>query len=390
MSCAHVRDLYSPYLEGELDADDRAQFEAHVNLCEPCSERLGDLESAMGAIADLPRHPVPRSFAEDVLAKVAADTPGAAESARPFPWVAVGRWAAGVLLGITLCLAGIQLFMEVGPDPDVALVERQRTERQLQAIQGALEKLESSRREQQAEFRVDQEKARETLRALGESHKQLEGRIAENANALDRSSREREALLEQRIDDLAKMLVADRRSNDAEIDSLKREIIIAISERGMRDAEPTVAKSEATTEQEADAELAEGEGLTRPPGLGLAVEYYWEDDHLVWQQDKTHPQYISTLFTIYDSAGAEASDRALWELDKLFAKATAHLGPESEENSLIKRWFGTEIDAEPVDPKLVERERVEVYRKFWIEELRTEPEAESGSEEESGDAGTDA
>ncbi len=54
MNAAHVEELLSAYLEGDLDANGVAEVEAHLRLCPDCSDLLEAVGGAREALAALP------------------------------------------------------------------------------------------------------------------------------------------------------------------------------------------------------------------------------------------------------------------------------------------------------------------------------------------------
>jgi anti-sigma factor RsiW len=61
MSCQELVELVTAYLEDALPADDRARFDAHLELCPPCVEYLAQFERTVQAVGlaspDLDRTP---------------------------------------------------------------------------------------------------------------------------------------------------------------------------------------------------------------------------------------------------------------------------------------------------------------------------------------------
>ena len=53
ISCREVVELVTAYLDGALDADTRARFEAHLELCGPCVEYVEQIRatSRLAAVA---------------------------------------------------------------------------------------------------------------------------------------------------------------------------------------------------------------------------------------------------------------------------------------------------------------------------------------------------
>jgi anti-sigma factor RsiW len=61
ISCREVVELVTTYLDGSLDADTRARFEAHLELCGPCVEYVAQIRAtsrlAAAAVAELEVRP---------------------------------------------------------------------------------------------------------------------------------------------------------------------------------------------------------------------------------------------------------------------------------------------------------------------------------------------
>lgn len=54
MSCRELVDLVTEYLEGALDADTHARFEAHLEMCEGCVSYLEQMRSTVRVLGALP------------------------------------------------------------------------------------------------------------------------------------------------------------------------------------------------------------------------------------------------------------------------------------------------------------------------------------------------
>ena len=70
ISCREVVELVTAYLDGALDADTRARFEVHLELCGPCVEYVEQIRAtsrlAAVAVAELRRAPRSRRAAERI------------------------------------------------------------------------------------------------------------------------------------------------------------------------------------------------------------------------------------------------------------------------------------------------------------------------------------
>jgi len=64
MTCERMEELLSAYLEGELAAAERAEFEAHLAACPECAELVGLMRETMAAAASFPEvEPSPALYA---------------------------------------------------------------------------------------------------------------------------------------------------------------------------------------------------------------------------------------------------------------------------------------------------------------------------------------
>jgi anti-sigma factor RsiW len=61
ISCREVVELVTTYLDGSLDTETRARFEAHLELCGPCVEYVAQIRAtsrlAAAAVAELEVRP---------------------------------------------------------------------------------------------------------------------------------------------------------------------------------------------------------------------------------------------------------------------------------------------------------------------------------------------
>ncbi len=69
MNCEQVFEQLSALLDGELNAEERAQLQAHLDGCPRCRALLEELRQTDAAMADL-RQPPPADFAQGVLDRI--------------------------------------------------------------------------------------------------------------------------------------------------------------------------------------------------------------------------------------------------------------------------------------------------------------------------------
>jgi Putative zinc-finger len=68
MACEKIQDLLSPYVDGELTPEARAEVDAHVSSCRECAELLSLLKIATDSLAAFPEIEPP----PDLMAKLYA------------------------------------------------------------------------------------------------------------------------------------------------------------------------------------------------------------------------------------------------------------------------------------------------------------------------------
>jgi hypothetical protein len=72
--CDEVRELLSPYLDGELDSDERQRVDSHIESCQSCREALSSLRETVSLIQSMPIIEPSRSFAISETVKKSWDS----------------------------------------------------------------------------------------------------------------------------------------------------------------------------------------------------------------------------------------------------------------------------------------------------------------------------
>ncbi|NOZ04841.1 MAG: hypothetical protein GXP41_00605 [Chloroflexi bacterium] len=98
-----VRQLLSPYLDGEVSQQEKATVEQHLRACRACQDELEGLRWTIGLLAQTSAEPLPRSF---VLRKTDV------EPARKAPRL---QWAYPLLRGAT-AVAALLLIVTLAVD----------------------------------------------------------------------------------------------------------------------------------------------------------------------------------------------------------------------------------------------------------------------------------
>jgi len=88
MTCERIEELLSAYLERELAAAEKAEFEAHLAACPGCAELAGLMRKALAAAASFPKvEPSPALYAR--LYAIPEEKRAKRRLARPvFEWLA--------------------------------------------------------------------------------------------------------------------------------------------------------------------------------------------------------------------------------------------------------------------------------------------------------------
>jgi hypothetical protein len=68
VTCKQVVGLVTDYLDGTLSPNDRARFEAHLSLCDPCVEHIKQIRVAIGVTGRVGDDDLDRLAREDLMA----------------------------------------------------------------------------------------------------------------------------------------------------------------------------------------------------------------------------------------------------------------------------------------------------------------------------------
>jgi len=68
MSCQELVNLVNEYLEGALESDDRARFEAHLAECEGCANYLNQMRATINLVGRLTEESVPAPAIDKLMA----------------------------------------------------------------------------------------------------------------------------------------------------------------------------------------------------------------------------------------------------------------------------------------------------------------------------------
>jgi len=98
MKCGDAKQQITEYLDGELEAEQKARLEEHLAACEVCTRELAEQRRLIEGVKALPKVPAPADFARRVSAAIARETPGRPSRGR---WIKrYGAMAASIALVI--------------------------------------------------------------------------------------------------------------------------------------------------------------------------------------------------------------------------------------------------------------------------------------------------
>lgn len=66
-TCREMVELVNDYLEGALSDADRARFEAHLAICDPCTRYLEQVQGTIDLTGRLTEESVPEPVRDDLL-----------------------------------------------------------------------------------------------------------------------------------------------------------------------------------------------------------------------------------------------------------------------------------------------------------------------------------
>ncbi|MCI0652450.1 MAG: zf-HC2 domain-containing protein [Planctomycetes bacterium] len=386
MKCDQAREWFSHLIEGDLPAAERTQVAEHIDRCPACGERYRRFERGIQSLRELPRHPVPRSFASDLLARpelndgrqAALARAGDAVLPRPRSWKAVAGSAAALLA----VAAGVAVYLEwrvsgVGGQRELLA----RIEAEHAANVRAVEELRSRHSAEDEDGSAQQERL---LAAAAEENGRLarelqaQGEILRNLEAALRAV-EAEGRLARNESGGAGGELTALRSELAELAStLRREAgEEAKTQRGnlerLAERVGELAAAGAATPGDARARTAlaeSGADEEQEPVLLLR-----ENNRPVLRPDWTHSGAAPYLFRLYESRDPEWSPLAFQALDQHFrlraqgfVAARVQRERKGERQGPIGGILGNR--AEPAQAEDEESRLVQYYKEFWVEEQR--------------------
>ena len=70
MKCRYVKRMISRYVDGELNPDEKKDFDSHIQDCAACTEELEEILATHRLFASAERFPAPVGFSTRVLANL--------------------------------------------------------------------------------------------------------------------------------------------------------------------------------------------------------------------------------------------------------------------------------------------------------------------------------
>ena len=70
MKHSDIRNLMADYLEGDLDLDKRALFDAHIDECAECASEINEMRATISLLHMLPQPRVPAGMSQEVMRRI--------------------------------------------------------------------------------------------------------------------------------------------------------------------------------------------------------------------------------------------------------------------------------------------------------------------------------
>lgn len=397
IQCEQVIERFSPLLDGDLEQEVEARVREHMSSCADCAARWDHFQEGIEALRDLPRHPIPRSFAESVLqpeAPATPVTPGAVAVAGAFR-----RWAAVFLFGMLLLFFHSEWRFREARDEVAVLRQRPAVDDEgrgrlaglITDLDGQMASIDATLKGQRRrldEIAAAERDQRSELHAFSQSYLREEGDREQRILAL------RQDLVEFRTqiaswvetsstDSEVHALVTglQKQMDDLEADARRaREVweerLVMLQSHFERarasevaSAQPSEARGSATTEEPAPwskRALNEGVDFSQDKSCVVIREKGRLSLHVNWE----HPDAVASLFSMYDGPDRSVRHLARSELLKFFAAQGITVSEESTEPSVlgfVGEVFGRRADDDEPESDDPDRRRMEKFRKVWNE-----------------------
>jgi anti-sigma factor RsiW len=131
MTCEQCHDWLGDAVEGTLDADRRAQIDAHCRTCTACRELLNDLKKIRAAAATLERRTPSPELWHAIAAKVDPDDASSPRRAGKLAWTQLAAAAALMMMLGTAAWLGVAQWRAVNNNTATDLVRSAASELQL-------------------------------------------------------------------------------------------------------------------------------------------------------------------------------------------------------------------------------------------------------------------
>ena len=114
MNCSNYQGKLSPYLEGELSADEKKSLEEHLSTCTACTAELKALQEMVKGLKEVPDSLVPSDFRQGVWNRIEAASPWVLLRQRLLePWYL--KVPVGALATAAVVLLAVQVSQHTAP-----------------------------------------------------------------------------------------------------------------------------------------------------------------------------------------------------------------------------------------------------------------------------------
>jgi anti-sigma factor RsiW len=67
LTCRDISQIVTDYLEGAMDASERARFEHHLSLCPDCVHYVDQMRATVSVLGRVPAQPIPAEIEQKLL-----------------------------------------------------------------------------------------------------------------------------------------------------------------------------------------------------------------------------------------------------------------------------------------------------------------------------------
>ena len=124
MNCRKLRPELQAYLDDQVDPQEKAAIDDHLENCPECRKRLEALNETADLLSSLPRLAAPAGITTMVMTRVRAEARTQRRgrwravwgAPRELPWLRSSEWGRYVAAGAAIVIVGVSAYVVSRPD----------------------------------------------------------------------------------------------------------------------------------------------------------------------------------------------------------------------------------------------------------------------------------